>query len=314
MQALGERLRALAALSERQLFFVGGAPRSGTTWLQAILDAHPDVSCQGEALFPQHLAAPIDTAIATQRWTIDAKNREIFGFRAGYALPSTQDADLLIATGILLALERQAAGSDARAIGEKTPENLFFFPRLKRLFSNAKMIAILRDPRDVVTSAWHFFPREAARDDVAALTDFVEMALPSLIEGTRSLLEFGRDEKDLLVVTFEALKAKPASVVKKLYDFLGVASDAALVADCVERISFEAMTTKHPATPTGDGSFFRKGVVGAWETTLPPRLAERIANEAGLAFEIFGWHRSNQALSRNPTARRMSELRGSSTS
>ena len=47
-----DRQADLAALAQRQLFFVGGAPRSGTTWVQHILDSHPDVSCRGEGTFP----------------------------------------------------------------------------------------------------------------------------------------------------------------------------------------------------------------------------------------------------------------------
>ena len=33
------------------LFFVLGAPKSGTTWLQYLLNAHPNISCRGEGLF-----------------------------------------------------------------------------------------------------------------------------------------------------------------------------------------------------------------------------------------------------------------------
>jgi Sulfotransferase family len=59
-----ERVTEIADLAKRQLFFVGGAPRSGTTWLQQILDAHPDVSCRGEGLFLQQLATPMERLIS----------------------------------------------------------------------------------------------------------------------------------------------------------------------------------------------------------------------------------------------------------
>src|SRR4029077_9007265 len=41
----------IGALLDKQIFFLGGAVKSGTTWLQALLDAHPQVSCTGENHF-----------------------------------------------------------------------------------------------------------------------------------------------------------------------------------------------------------------------------------------------------------------------
>ena len=40
--------RALDTILERRLFFVAGQGKSGTTWLQLILDAHPEICCRGE--------------------------------------------------------------------------------------------------------------------------------------------------------------------------------------------------------------------------------------------------------------------------
>jgi hypothetical protein len=68
-----ERYRDLAALAGRQLFFVGGAPRSGTTWLQLLLDSHPEVSCRGEGLFWKALAEPLDRLLVERRAALDAK-------------------------------------------------------------------------------------------------------------------------------------------------------------------------------------------------------------------------------------------------
>ena len=38
-------------MAEKQLLFVCGAPKSGTTWLQRVLDAHPQIQCSGEGHF-----------------------------------------------------------------------------------------------------------------------------------------------------------------------------------------------------------------------------------------------------------------------
>ena len=146
--AYQERLLRLARC---QLFFVGGAPRSGTTWLQYLLDSHPEVCCRGEGLFRKHLAEPLEHMMAARRQALAAKNDAVFRHDGGYALPASDDVELLLGTAVLAALERQCEGKPYRAVGEKTPENVFFFARLKRLFPGARFIGISRDPRDVLS-------------------------------------------------------------------------------------------------------------------------------------------------------------------
>ena len=48
---------------DRQIFFVGGAPKSGTTWLQKALDAHPEIMCSGEGHFLDKFALNLNEMI-----------------------------------------------------------------------------------------------------------------------------------------------------------------------------------------------------------------------------------------------------------
>jgi hypothetical protein len=72
-----ERQAQLGALAERQLFFVGGAPRSGTTWVQHVLASHPDVSCRGEGHFLHFLAEPMGGLMQRRRADLEAKNARL---------------------------------------------------------------------------------------------------------------------------------------------------------------------------------------------------------------------------------------------
>jgi hypothetical protein len=280
----------LLRLARCQLFFVGGAPRSGTTWLQSLLDSHPEISCRGEGLFMKHLAEPLDTMMAARHQALAAKNNSVFRHAEGYKLPEPEDVELLLGTAVLAALERQCAGKPCRAVGEKTPENVFFFTRLKRLFPAAKFIGMARDPRDVLSSAWHFFPRPPPPDEVAAKTAFIASAFESLDNGARTMLGLAKQSpSDCLNVTYERMRAATAPVAAELFRFLGVADGDDIVADCVARTSFAAMSGGRAPGEAQDGSFFRKGVVGDWRSTFTPEMNALILRRLGWMYPSFGW-------------------------
>jgi hypothetical protein len=295
MQSWIETQWDIAALARRQLFFVGGAPRSGTTWLQLILDAHPDISCKGEGLFLKHLAEPMGTVMAERARVLQGKNRELFSHTGGYKPATAEDIEFLVGSAILLSLARQAE-TPGHAVGEKTPENVFFFPRLKQLFPDAKFIAIAREPRDVLASAWHFFQaRRHGQDAEAAKIAFIRMALPSMAEGMRCMMEFAaRHPAECATVTYEQLHEAPAQGVGRLFRLLGVVDDPEVVNQCIIRNEFAATTGGRPRGAAKDGAFLRKGVVGDWRNTFTPAMSDLILETMVWGFPYFGWAEAGQ--------------------
>lgn len=286
-----ERQRQLGALSERQVFFVGGAPRSGTTWLQQLLDSHPQISCRGEGLFWRTFGEPLDGVIAKRRETLASKNAEVFKDTGGYPAPADEDADMLLGTAVMLALDRQRDGKACLAVGEKTPENVFMFPRLKRVFPKAKFIGLARDPRDVLTSAWHFFGKRMSQGpEIPAKIAYINTALPSMNSGAKAMLALPRQfPGDCLNITYERLRAETPAMAAQLFRFLGVSDAADVVAGCVSRTSFAALAGGRPAGQAQNGAFYRKGVSGDWPSTLTPEMNRIILNELGWMFPHFGW-------------------------
>lgn len=282
---------ALRHVADRQIFFVGGAPRSGTTWLQQIIDSHPNACCKGEGLFSKNLFPLMEAFLAQRAKDLAAKNEALFQHTKGYPLPPAADGDFLAATVILLALRQQAEGQDYLAYGEKTPENVFQFARFRRLFPRARFVTIARDPRDVLTSAWHFFRKPLpGEDDVAERFAFIRSALPSLSEGAKVTLNFTQHHPDVShVVTYERLRRDPAPTIARLFRFLGLPADDGIVAECIDRTSFSKATGGRPAGVAQNGAFMRKGVVGDWTSTFTPAMNDLILAELGWMFPHFGW-------------------------
>jgi hypothetical protein len=283
--------KRLSVVADRQLFFIGGAPRSGTTWLQQILDSHPNASCKGEGLFAKDLYPPLEAAMAQRRKALQTKNQGLFQHTGGYPLPTPDDTETLAGTAMLLAFSQQSGDEDCQAFGEKTPENVFFFARFKALFPRAKFIAIARDPRDVLTSAWYFFRKpEPGDNDRAAKIDFIRAALPSLAEGARTMLAFGEHHPTAYrMVTYERLREDPEPTVAGLFGFLGLSDTVETVRACLAETSFVAATGGRPAGTAENGALLRKGVVGDWQSTLTPEMNDLILRELGWMFPYFGW-------------------------
>jgi len=135
--------------------FIVGMPRSGTTLVSALLDAHPDLAILPETHFYTRCRAERgETAAAV--WdrlqqqpgfrdaAFTAEEKEQIRSRVG---PGGAPADLLRAVGTVYA---QRAG--ASAWGEKTPDHLAHLDRMRTEFPDGVYLGIVRDARDVCLS------------------------------------------------------------------------------------------------------------------------------------------------------------------
>ena len=145
--------------------FVVGVGRSGTTLLAAILDAHPRLSCGPETnvlcSWPENDARRILSPSAWPNRAVDYLYAvEQFGrpIPENYGVPraavesylATQRPSLRAIVSALPELF-MAENGKTRWV-EKTPNHLLHVERIRQLFPTARIIRIVRDPRDVALS------------------------------------------------------------------------------------------------------------------------------------------------------------------
>ncbi|MDO1558862.1 sulfotransferase [Brevundimonas sp. 2R-24] len=185
--------------------FIGGAPRSGTTLLRAMLGAHPHIFCPPEFR---------TTATIARLWE-GLEQACGADLRGGYGLDG-QDlrrafADLLIE---LLTPAWRASGK-AR-LAEKTPANVLVFPALLRLFPSCRLIEVVRDPRDVVASRFVADARTERGPRGAQAQAMIWAA--SVEAGGRAR----RDAPDRVRrIRYERLVTAPETEMRALLAFLG---------------------------------------------------------------------------------------------
>lgn len=121
---------------KHQVAFLGGHPRSGTTLMEQILDAHPDLAAFDETgAFQQEVASKVDLASGSS----SIAPSRLAELRGRYV------ASML----------RELSGtSDARVLLDKNPSSTMSLASWLRVFPELKVIIALRDPRDVVISSF----------------------------------------------------------------------------------------------------------------------------------------------------------------
>lgn len=127
-----------------EVAFLGGHPRSGTTLLEQILDAHPEVLAFDEPVaIAQEISAKID--LSAGKGSNPSRNLDL--------LPASQRAE--IRRRYVRSLLREASGEPTeRLLLDKNPSPTMSLNVLLRVFPELKVIIALRDPRDVVISCF----------------------------------------------------------------------------------------------------------------------------------------------------------------
>jgi hypothetical protein len=259
---------AISCLREKQVFFIGGAPKSGTTWLQLLLNAHPGISCSGEGHYVDRLVPLLNKAVRTHNASIEYKNQSIFEELDGQPLFTNSHLFYLAASSISLMLSHPAKAATASAVGDKTPDNVRFFPLISVLFPKAKFIHIVRDGRDCTVSAWF----HNLRVDAVSLTrqypslgDFADYFAQIWINNVSQGVRFaaacpGR----CLSLRYEDLTQHPMVMLGHVCKFLGVSMEPAVLQSCCAAADFTRFSGGRPRGTEDRGSFFRRGMPGDW--------------------------------------------------
>lgn len=146
-----------------KVFFIVGAPRSGTTLLQRLLDHHPAIAvCPETNLFvhlqQRKLQDVIQNEVEYQSLLAAVADRlKKFNDPAYDLVVAFQEKNWNFPLRTKHLLESFAEAyleqKGRSVLGEKTPEHLLHLPLIKQLCPLAKTVIIARHPLDVIASA-----------------------------------------------------------------------------------------------------------------------------------------------------------------
>ena len=284
----------IAALLDKQIFFLGGAVKSGTTWLQALLDAHPNVSCTGENHFVDCLSPTLKRSLEEyNRILLDPRGNTAYQLGKPLTLFEADEFRYVLGAAMLALMLRPAKAKPVLAVGDKTTVNVQAFGQLSKLFPNSKHIHIVRDPRDGAVSGWHHVTRlfpEESKSRFATMHDYVKHYADVWAMEVDRGVRFGPSKPGrYLELRYEDLVERTAPTLVVAFKFLGVDHGAEVVQRCIGEASFEKLSGGRARGEENPVSFFRKGVVGDWKTRLEPASIEYIVATCGPLMKRFGY-------------------------
>lgn len=192
--------------------FVVGFPRSGTTLVEQMLDAHPQLQSMDERAFFYMLSEQLSEQ----------------GFRVPQDLGKLgQPGCDELRTGYWSLVKARVELRAGAQLVDKNPLNMLWLPMIHRMFPDARFILVQRHPCDVLLSNYMQEYRSAV---LAALsTNLEQLAKGYVIALQHWMQHVAVFKPNVLTVRYEDLVADTAAQVARVGDFLGLRDASALL-------------------------------------------------------------------------------------
>jgi Sulfotransferase family len=279
--------------------FVVGCPRSGTTLLGRLLDAHPELAIIHEGRF---VAAWFERkrGLTPEGRVTPALVESLLGFRPFKNVHVDREQLEALADGtgpvayadfVSGVFDLHGAAHGKRLVGDKTPHYVRSLPVLHALWPRARFVHLVRDGRDVCQSIRNW-PKVAERGGAAARYSGWERDPVS----TAALwwewqVRLGREAGAALgpqlyhELSYESLVVDPEAGCRALCDFLGLRYDERMLGFHEGRTrddpELDAKQAWRPVTPG----------LRNWRTEMPAAELERFEAAAGELLEELGYPR-----------------------
>lgn len=282
--------------------FIVGSPRSGTTLLQRVVDAHPDVAIFHEMWwivqwYERRIGLTPDATATPELVSHLAEHRKFRRrLRMGRKELERVLPPLLREAGEPVSYARFMSGvfdlygeaEGKRLVGDKTPEYVQNIPTLHHLWPEARFVHLIRDGRDVCLSVtnWDKPNLEADRlttreDPVSALALWWEWHVQLGCEAGESLGPGLYHE-----VRYEYLVSQPAEECAKLCEFLDIPyNDAMLRFHQDQEREDPGLDAKKAWRPVTSG-------LRDWRSQMPAEDVKRFEAVAGDLLDELGYERA----------------------
>ncbi len=296
--------------------FVVGCPRSGTTLLQRLLDAHPELAVINETLWITREAERRKVVTREGFVTPELVSR-LFEYRRFRRLDiPREEVERLLDSDAPVSYPRFVSGifdtygeqRGKRLVGDKSPGYVREMATLHALWPEAKFIHLIRDGRDVWLSVAGWKKADRSVGQFATWTE--DPVATTALWWERSV-RLGREAGASVSATlyhevrYEDLVADPGRECRAVCDFLGLSYDEAMLR------FYEGRTRDlEPGLPSKRAWLPPTPGLRDWKEQMAPDDVERFEAVAGDLLDELGYPRASP---RTQTDREAARIRSAFT-
>lgn len=300
-----------------QQIFISGTPKSGTTWLEKIINSNPEVLILHEA----NMLNVIDEN--SLKYQLESEKEKYYGCDfISWRPPLFETKDLCDFYQFTLArsiLETFSQGYGASIAGERTPAHVHKYISMIRHWPSIKIIHIVRHPLDVIIS-WIFHESlmykngnknlllstgflervllyakgDISSEDLISLDDIVTLEFEPLFQVWNQdqyiANRLGRRyKKNILIVRYEDLLEKFEEICMSIFRFIGVDLCESDISHIKEVSLFENYSEGRKRGEENPKSFFRKGVSKDYKNFLTSEMTSLCWDKLKYVAARFGY-------------------------
>ena len=287
-------IQVVECSNQNPYVFIVGCPRSGTTLLKRLVDAHPQIAITPETHWITRYFEK-RTGLTSEGQVTSELIPKLFEYHRFPRLEIARDEiEKLIDPGKQISYADFVTGifnlyaqrSGKRLVGDKTPGYVRSIPLLHALWPEARFVHIIRDGRDVCLSMlqWEKTAHTAGsiaswgEDPVSTVALWWEWQVRLGLEGGRPLGPNLYHE-----IHYNSLVERPADECAALCTFLGLPYDDAMLKFHEGRTRADpGLSAKRAWLPTTPG-------LRDWRSQMPAEDVERFGAAAGDLLNELGY-------------------------
>jgi len=285
-------------------FLVVGLQRSGTHWVAALLNAHPDISCfptdyfdKGFGIYNREIVGEVYLFNTLASLEPDApynhtrpleeyltKHNLLFADLVPYKdkVSKTELYGMFIERYNKICEDHRQG---KKLVGESTSDYVFHLNFIDSLYPGIKKLCIIREPKDKIVSRHFNMLRKGKKTETHISDEFIIDYCQTVIQKEyESLLAYSGN---IHCFTYEQLSQEPQQVLKSMLEYLEVSIDNKIIEHMIAEGDFKKMSANDGVTGGRErgqelvGSVYRKGIVGDWENHLTQKQVELVDELVG---------------------------------